>query len=144
VIGEGTRALLRLGTTEIPEGTRIRLRRGDLVTGTALVMSNDGHQTLARVLTQTEAGRPIAPGDRPEIAVAPITPTTPGPTSAPIVQPVQARSPTDAAARLDAERAYFELAAKVLRLPSDHAPELRQLQESLRQDLTPSLLPKVR
>ena len=39
-------------------------------------------------------------------------------------------------------RAYYELAAKVLRLPGDQSPEVRRLQEDLRKSLAPALLPE--
>ena len=141
VIGEGTQARLVLAASEDwAEGQRIRLWRNGAAIGTAIIMEVTAKNAVARVLSQTDLEHPIAPGDlvvpievvreSTEVPAARVTSTTTESDGAPV--------------KAIGERAYFELAAKVLRLPSDQAPELRHLQEDLRKHLAPALLPEAK
>ena len=140
VIGEDRQAVLILAPSDEWElGAKIRLRRSGQVTGTALITEVDERGAKARVVAITDPRRPIAPGDSIEpieVVSANSTATpTPGATSPTATTPRAGPTP-------EGERAYYELAAKILRLPSDQAPELRRLQEDLRRSLTPTLLPE--
>ncbi len=140
VIGEDRQAVLILAPSDEWElGARIRLRRAGQVTGTALITEVDERGAKARVVAVTDPRRPIAPGDTIEpiemVVTTPTSPQTPGTASSTVPGLTVGSNPEE-------ERAYYELAAKILRLPSDQAPELRRLQEELRKRLTPTLLPE--
>ena len=140
VIGEGRQAVLILAPSDEWElGGRIRLRRAGQVTGTALITEVDERGAKARVVSITDPNRPITPGDSIE-PIEVVSGTMPAP-GAPGTTPTKPAAAT-VGATPEEERAYYELAAKILRLPSQEAPELRRLQEELRRQLTPTLLPE--
>ncbi len=141
VIGEGTQARLVLAASEDwAEGQRIRLWRNGAAIGTAIIMEVTAKNAVARVLSQTDLEHPIAPGD----LVVPIEVVRES-TEVPAARVTSTTTESDGdPVKAIGERAYFELAAKVLRLPSDQAPELRRLQEDLRKHLAPALLPEAK
>ena len=141
VIGEDRQAALVLApSSEWEVGMRIRIRRSGIVLGTALIMDVNPKGAVARIIALTNPERTISPGDvvEPiEVVYAPAKDSAPTKASENAVAPSLAGQP-----KTVDSRAYYELAAKVLRLPGDQSPEVRRLQEDLRKSLAPALLPE--
>lgn len=150
------RCLLALAGPTFPPGSTLDITdHFGAPVGSALVLDQDaGKPPLARLIGLTNASRPITPGDHLRIHEEPKPkPVAPPPEHASEDPGHEAIPPGSLAdlerlakakdlpvvqgahlARLESERRWLELAARILRLPAG-GPELSDLQERLRREL---------
>lgn len=163
ITGADGRCLLAPAGPSFPPGSTLDITDAlGTPVGSALVLEPEGGQPpLIRLIGLSNTARPVATGDHLRMHQEP--PAKPAPAHAEAEHPPGDEAPPPGSladlerlakgkeltainaaqmARLDAERRWLELSARVLRLPAG-GPELGDLQERLRRELAdhPELKP---